>query len=152
MDDSLHETFWAWALNRYEARALRDCLLALQDSSGLVVVQALLYAWLAERGRQLTSDEVRTLERTMAPWVAHILQPLRRQRVVWRDGEKFTRLYTEALQLELEAEKALAKLLCDCLTPPHSGSVPIPVGSNLCLITALSAPDGLDSLIAAFGQ
>ena len=103
MDDSLHETFWAWALNRYEARALRDCLLALQDSSGLVVIQALLYAWLA-------------------------------------------------LQLELEAEKALAKLLCDCLTPPHSGSVPIPVGSNLCLITALSAPDDLDSLIAAFGQ
>ena len=94
MDDSLQDTFWAWALTRYETHALRDCLLALQDSSGLVVVQALLYAWLAERGRQLTPDEVRALERTMAPWVAHILQPLRRQRVVWRDGEEFTLLYT----------------------------------------------------------
>ena len=152
MDESLHETFWAWALNRYETPALRDCLLELQDSSGLVVVQALLYAWLAERGRQLTSDEVKTLERTMAPWVARILQPLRRQRVVWRDGEEYTRLYAEALQLELEAEKALARLLCDCLTPSHSGAVPISAESNLCLITALSAPDDLDSLIAAFGQ
>ena len=73
MDESLHETFWAWALNRYETPALRDCLLELQDSSGLVVVQALLYAWLAERGRQLTSDEVKTLECTMAPWVAQYI-------------------------------------------------------------------------------
>ena len=39
MDNNLQQTFWTWALKRYEDPGLRDCLLALQESCGLVVVE-----------------------------------------------------------------------------------------------------------------
>ena len=57
MDSTLQQTFWTWALKRYEDKGLRERLLVLQESCGLVVVEALFFAWLAEQGRQLTLAE-----------------------------------------------------------------------------------------------
>ena len=41
MDSTLQQTFWTWAIKRYEDTGLRERLLVLQESCGLVVVEAL---------------------------------------------------------------------------------------------------------------
>ena len=83
MDSTLQQTFWTWALKRYEDKGLRERLLVLQESCGLVVVEALFFAWLAEQGRQLTLAEALHMEEAITPWVERVLLPLRRERVEW---------------------------------------------------------------------
>lgn len=150
MQSNLQQIFWPWALERYEADSLRDCLLALQESSDLVVLEALFFAWLAEQGRELTATEVRHMEEVIAPWVDEVLVPLRLQRVRWSDHQESALLRREALRLELEAEKTVATLLCETLMTPFSGPAKVSFRSNLSLITSLSCSDDLDLLIAAF--
>ena len=98
MDSNLQQAFWTWALTRYEDIALRNCLLALQESRGLVVVEALFFAWLAEQGRQLDLSEAQHMEEVITPWVERVLLPLRRERVAWGKIEDAQRLYREALR------------------------------------------------------
>ena len=105
MDNTLQQTFWSWALKRYEDMGLRERLLALQESCGLVVVEALFFAWLAEQGRQLTLAEALRMEEAITPWVEKVLLPLRRERVEWSNNKEAALLRGEALRLELEAEK-----------------------------------------------
>lgn len=150
MDNNLQQTFWTWALKRYEDPGLRDCLLALQESCGLVVVEALFFAWLAEQGRQLKLAEALRMEDAIAPWVDRVLLPLRRQRVKWSNNEDVALLRREALRLELEAEKTLVELLCEELGPTFEGADPLSYQLNLRLITSLSSSDDLDQLIDAF--
>ena len=150
MDSNLQETFWTWALKRYEDRGLRECLLTLQESCGLVVIEALFFAWLAEQGRELKLAEVLRMEEAITPWVNRVLLPLRRERVEWSNDMAATLLRSEALRLELEAEKTLVALLCEALVPPYGGVDPLPYQPNLSLITSLSSSDDLDQLIGAF--
>ena len=138
MDSNLQQAFWTWALTRYEDIELRDCLLALQESRGLVVVEALFFAWLAEQGRQLDLSEAQHMEEAITPWVERVLLPLRRERVAWGKSEDAQRLYREALRLELEAEKTLAALLCETLAPQLAVTGPVSCQHNLSLITSLS--------------
>ena len=152
MDSTLQQTFWTWALKRYEDTGLRERLLVLQESCGLVVVEALFFAWLAEQGRQLTLAEALRMEEAISPWVEKVLLPLRRERVEWSNDKDATLLRSEALRLELEAEKTLAALLCEALAPPFEGADSIAYRSNLRLITSLSASDDLDQLVDAFEQ
>ena len=116
MDNTLQQTFWSWALKRYEDTGLRERLLALQESCGLVVVEALFFAWLAEQGRQLTLAEALRMEEAITPWVERVLLPLRRERVEWSNNKEAALLRGEALRLELEAEKTLVTLLCEALS------------------------------------
>ena len=152
MDNTLQQTFWTWALKRYEDAGLRECLLTLQESCGLVVVEALFFAWLAEQGRQLTLAEALRMEEAITPWVEKVLLPLRRERVEWSNDKDATLLRSEALRLELEAEKTLVALLCEPLAPPFEGTDSIAYRPNLRLITSLSASDDLDQLVDAFEQ
>ena len=150
MDSTLQQTFWTWALKRYENTGLRECLLTLQESCGLVVVEALFFAWLAEQGRELTLTEVKRMEDAINPWVERVLLPLRRERVEWSNDKDAMLLRSEALRLELEAEKTLAALLCEALAPPFEGAGRLSYQPNLSLITSLSASDDLNQLIDAF--
>ena len=152
MDSTLQQTFWTWALKRYEDTGLRERLLVLQDSCGLVVVEALFFAWLAEQGRQLTLAEALHMEEAIAPWVQRVLLPLRRERVAWSNDNDAALLRGEALRLELEAEKTLVALLCVALTPPLEGADSLAYRPNLSLITSLSSSDDLDQLVDAFEQ
>ena len=150
MDNTLQQTFWSWALKRYEDRGLRERLLALQESCGLVVVEALFFAWLAEQGRQLTLAEALRMEEAITPWVERVLLPLRRERVEWSNNKEAALLRGEALRLELEAEKTLVALLCKALAPPFEGADSLACQPNLSLITSLSSSDDLDQLVDAF--
>lgn len=152
MDIKLQDAFWSWALKRYESALLRDCLLDLQASNDLVVVEAMFVAWLAERGRQLSLNEATKIEQAIAPWVENVLLPIRRQRVKWSGSEESKVLRSEALRLELEAEQTLAKLLCNTLSSPYEGSAQISCRSNLVFINALASSHDLDRLTAAFEQ
>jgi len=152
MDNTLQETFWSWALKRYEDTGLRERLLALQESCGLVVVEALFFAWLAEQGRQLTLAEALRMEEAINPWVERVLLPLRRERVGWSNNKEAALLRGEALRLELEAEKTLVALLCEALAPPFEGTDSFAYQSNLSLITSLSSSDDLDQVVDAFEQ
>ena len=150
MDNNLQHTFWTWALKRYDDPGLRGCLLALQESCGLVVVEVLFFAWLAEQGRQLEFAEARRMEEVITPWVDKVLLPLRRQRVEWTNNKETESLRREALRLELEAEKMLAELFWETFEPPLAEARPVAYRLNLSLITSLSSSDDLDRLIAAF--
>ena len=150
MDNNLQHTFWTWALKRYDDPGLRECLLALQESCGLVVVEALFFAWLAEQGRQLEFAEARRMEEVITPWVDKVLLPLRRQRVEWTNNKETEWLRREALRLELEAEKSLAALFWETFEPPLGEARPVAYHLNLSLITSLSSSNDLDRLIAAF--
>jgi len=150
MDNNLQHTFWTWALKRYDDPGLRECLLALQESCGLVVVEALFFAWLAEQGRQLEFAEARRMEEVITPWVDKVLLPLRRQRVEWTNNKETESLRREALRLELEAEKTLAALFWETFEPQLGEARPVAYHLNLSLITSLSSSDDLDRLIAAF--
>jgi uncharacterized protein (TIGR02444 family) len=150
MDNNPQHTFWTWALKRYDDPGLRECLLALQESCGLVVVEALFFAWLAEQGRQLEFAEARRMEEVITPWVDKVLLPLRRQRVEWTNNKETESLRREALRLELEAEKTLAELFWETFEPPLGEARPVAYRLNLSLITSLSCSDDLDRLIAAF--
>ncbi len=152
MDSNLQQTFWNWALERYDDTALRGCLLGLQESCGLVVVEALFFAWLSEQGRQLTLAEAQRMDKAIAPWVERVLLPLRRERVKWSNNKDATLLRGEALRLELEAEKTVVTLLCEALAPPFKGASPVFYQLNLGLIASLSSSDDLDQLIDAFGR
>lgn len=152
MASASYQVFWSWALKRYESHPLRDCLLALQESCGLVVVEALFFAWLAEQGRQLSAAQAQSMEETIAPWVENIVLPLRRQRVKWSNNHETSLLRREALRLELESEKTLAELLCNSLAPPVTDAARHSYQGNLSLITSLSSSDDLNLLIAAFEQ
>lgn len=152
MDKTLQLTFWSWALQRYEDTELRQRLLALQESCGLVVVEALFFVWLAEQGRQLTLAEALRMEEAITPWVERVLLPLRRERVEWSNNTDAAMLHGEALRLELEAEKTLVALLCEALAPPFEGSDSLAYRPNLSLITSLSSSDDLDQLVDAFEQ
>ena len=152
MDSTLQQTFWTWAIKRYEDTGLRERLLVLQESCGLVVVEALFFAWLAEQGRQLTLEEALHMEEAITPWVERVLLPLRRERVEWSNDNDAALLRGEALRLELEAEKTLVALLCEALAPPLEGADSLAYRPNLSLITSLSSSDDLDQLVDAFEQ
>lgn len=152
MDSTLQQTFLTWALKRYEDTGLRERLLVLQESCGLVVVEALFFAWLAEQGRQLTLEEALHMEEAITPWVERVLLPLRRERVAWSNDNDAALLRGEALRLELEAEKTLVALLYEALAPPLEGADSLAYRPNLSLITSLSSSDDLDQLVDAFEQ
>lgn len=152
MDSTLQQTFWTWAIKRYEDTGLRERLLVLQESCGLVVVEALFFAWLAEQGRQLTLAEALHMEEAITPWVERVLLPLRRERVEWSNDNDAALLRGEALRLELEAEKTLVALLCEALALPLEGADSLAYRPNLSLITSLSSSDDLDQLVDAFEQ
>ena len=135
--DSVNE-FWNWAVGRYEDRLVRDALLELQETAGLIILEAMFLAWLGRRGQVISGSEQQRIREAITPWVEGVVLPLRQQRQAWTDNKSMiNRRYL--LGLELEAERALAHLLINSLTilDAATGS-PSGIDQNLVLIPELA--------------
>ena len=110
VDNNLDERFWQWCLNRYENRELRESLLEAQDTHGVIVLEVMLAAWLAERGVPYDAAVRRAALARARPWHDEVVAPLRVRRGVWKT-DRPPALYERIKQLELQAERELAALL-----------------------------------------
>ena len=115
LGSNLLEDFWRWAVAQYEDVQVREGLLELQESSGLIILEAMFLAWLGHRGQAIGEEEQRRIRAAIIPWVERVVLPLRRQRQVWTDMPSMITNRRHLLGLELEAERMLAQLLIDAL-------------------------------------
>ena len=53
LGSDLLEDFWRWAVAQYEDAQVRARLLELQESSGLIILEAMFLAWLGHRGQAI---------------------------------------------------------------------------------------------------
>lgn len=136
--DSVNE-FWDWAVGRYEDRLVRDALLELQETAGLIILEAMFLAWLGRRGQVISGSEQQRIREAITPWVEGVVLPLRQQRQAWTDNSSMMINRRYLLGLELEAERALAQLLINSLTilDAVTGS-PSDIDQNLVLIPELA--------------
>jgi uncharacterized protein (TIGR02444 family) len=136
--DSVNE-FWDWAVGRYEDRLVRDALLELQETAGLIILEAMFLAWLGRRGQVISGSEQQRIREAITPWVEGVVLPLRQQRQAWTDNKSMMINRRYLLGLELEAERALAHLLINSLTilDAATGS-PSGIDQNLVLIPELA--------------
>ena len=136
--DSVNE-FWDWAVGRYEDRPVRDALLELQETAGLIILEAMFLAWLGHRGQVISGSEQQRIREAITPWVEGVVLPLRQQRQAWTDNSSMMINRRYLLGLELEAERALAQLLINSLTilDAVTGS-PSDIDQNLVLIPELA--------------
>ena len=136
--DSVNE-FWDWAVGRYEDRPVRDALLELQETAGLIILEAMFLAWLGHRGQVISGSEQQRIREAITPWVEGVVLPLRQQRQAWTDNSSRMINRRYLLGLELEAERALAQLLINSLTilDAVTGS-PSDIDQNLVLIPELA--------------
>ena len=136
--DSVNE-FWDWAVGRYEDRLVRDALLELQETAGLIILEAMFLAWLGRRGQVISGSEQQRIREAITPWVEGVVLPLRQQRQAWTDNSPMMINRRYLLGLELEAERALAQLLINSLTilDAVTGS-PSDIDQNLVLIPELA--------------
>jgi len=136
--DSVNE-FWDWAVGRYEDRPVRDALLELQETAGLIILEAMFLAWLGRRGQVISGSEQQRIREAITPWVEGVVLPLRQQRQAWTDNSSMMINRRYLLGLELEAERALAQLLINSLTilDAVTGS-PSDINQNLVLIPELA--------------
>jgi uncharacterized protein (TIGR02444 family) len=131
--------FWDWAVGRYEDRLVRDALLELQETAGLIILEAMFLAWLGRRGQVISGSEQQRIREAITPWVEGVVLPLRQQRQAWTDNSSMMINRRYLLGLELEAERALAQLLISSLTilDAVTGS-PSDIDQNLVLIPELA--------------
>ena len=136
--DSVNE-FWDWAVGRYEDRLVRDALLELQETAGLIILEAMFLAWLGRRGQVISGSEQQRIREAITPWVEGVVLPLRQQRQAWTDNSSMMINRRYLLGLELEAERALAQLLINSLIilDAVTGS-PSDIDQNLGLIPELA--------------
>ena len=111
MSCDLPKEFWDWAVGRYESAELREELLELQESTGLIILEAMFLAWLGLRGQAITQLDYLRIHEEITPWVEGVVIPLRQQRHQWTDDPSMVTNRGYLLGLELEAERLLANLL-----------------------------------------
>jgi uncharacterized protein (TIGR02444 family) len=107
--------FWRFSLHYYQQPGVSDACIALQDGSGVDVNLLLFLVWLADNGRSLTADEVKTLDDKVRSWreltivpirdvrrklkgAPTLLDPVRQEK--FRDSVKAVELAAERLQQE----------------------------------------------------
>ena len=115
LGSDLLEDFWRWAVAQYEDVQVREGLLELQESSGLIILEAMFLIWLGHRGQVILKEDQERLRAAITPWVEGVVLPLRRQRQAWADLPSMITNRRHLLGLELEAERVLAQLLIDVL-------------------------------------
>jgi len=118
---------------------VRDALLELQETAGLIILEAMFLAWLGRRGQVISGSEQQRIREAITPWVEGVVLPLRQQRQAWTDNSSMMINRRYLLGLELEAERALAQLLINSLTilDAVTGS-PSDIDQNLVLIPELA--------------
>ncbi len=115
LGSDLLEDFWRWAVARYDNVQVREVLLDLQESSGLIILEAMFLAWLGHRGQVIREGDQQRIRAAITPWVEGVVLPLRRQRQAWTDMPSMITNRRHLLGLELEAERVLAGLLINAL-------------------------------------
>ena len=115
LGSDLLEEFWRWAVAQYEDVQVREGLLELQESAGLIILEAMFLAWLGHRGQAIGEEDQQRIRAAITPWVEGVVLPLRRQRQAWTDMPSMITNRRHLLGLELEAERVLAQLLIDAL-------------------------------------
>ena len=115
LGSDLLEDFWRWAVAQYKDVQVREGLLELQESSGLIILEAMFLIWLSHRGQVIREEDQERLRAAITPWVEGVVLPLRRQRQAWTDLPSMITNRRHLLGLELEAERVLAQLLIDVL-------------------------------------
>ena len=113
LGDDLLGDFWGWAVARYEDVQVREGLLELQESAGLIILEAMFIAWLGHRGQAIGEEDQRCIREAITPWLEGVVLPLRRQRQAWTDMPSMITHRRALLGLKLEAERVLAGLLVD---------------------------------------
>ncbi len=113
LGSDLLENFWRWAVAQYEDVQVREGLLELQESLGLIILEAMFLAWLGHRGQAIGEEDQQRIRAAITPWVEGVVLPLRRQRQVWTGIPSMIANRHHLLGLELEAERVLAQLLID---------------------------------------
>ncbi|MBW8882612.1 MAG: TIGR02444 family protein, partial [Asticcacaulis sp.] len=106
------DTFWDWAVARYQRNGVAAACLALQDDHGQNVPLLLWAAWAAAHGMRI---EPRLAEavRLARAWSDAVIVPLRgvrrRLKTPLSDGDEVARLKLRerVKAVELEAERAL---------------------------------------------
>ena len=119
LGSDLLEEFWHWAVARYEDVQVREGLLELQESAGLIILEAMFLEWLGHRGQAIGEEDQRRIRTVITPWVEGVVLPLRRQRQAWTDVPSMIANRRHLLELELEAERVLAKLLISSIEIDH---------------------------------
>ena len=115
LGSDLLEDFWRWAVAQYEDAQVRARLLELQESSGLIILEAMFLAWLGHRGQAIGEEDQQRIRAAITPWVEGVVLPLRRQRQAWTGIPSMITNRRHLLGLELEAERVLAGLLVDAM-------------------------------------
>ncbi|MEC9143423.1 MAG: DUF2390 domain-containing protein [Pseudomonadota bacterium] len=115
LGSNLLEVFWGWAVAQYEDEQVREGLLELQESSNLIILEAMFLAWLGHRGQAIGEEDQQRIRAAVTPWVEGVVLPLRRQRQAWTGIPSMITNRRHLLGLELEAERVLAGLLVDAL-------------------------------------
>ena len=143
LGSNLLDDFWGWAVAQYEDEQVREGLLALQESSGLIILEAMFLAWLGHRGQAIREEDQQRIREAITPWVEGVVLPLRRQRYAWTDEPCMVINRRHLLGLELEAERVLAALLVDALPllNPTSGRVTSEADRNLSFLPELQNAD-----------
>lgn len=153
MKAELSQDFWEWAVVQYESEQLRSLLLALQESQGLVILEAMYLVWLGRRGQPVSVSEYNQLRAAITPWVDSIVLPLRRQRQLWTEDASMMANRRHLLGLELDAERVLAKILAAALPVDDSYSHGADCATqNLALIHELADDQTKASLIGLFRE
>ena len=115
LGSDLLEDFWRWAVAQYQDVQVREGLLEVQEISGLIILEAMFFAWLGHRGRAIREEDQKRIREVITPWVEGVVLPLRRQRQAWTDMPSMITNRRYLLGLELEAERVLAELLINAL-------------------------------------
>ena len=136
LGSDLLEDFWRWAAVQYEDVQVREELLELQESSGIIILEAMFLAWLGHRGQAIEEQDQQSIRAAITPWVEGVVLPLRRQRQAWTNIPSMIRNRRHLLGLELEAERVLAQLLIDAL----------PMGEHLCDLSMPAVDRNLSQL------
>jgi uncharacterized protein (TIGR02444 family) len=69
--------FWRFSLHFYKQPGVSDACIALQDDCGVDVNLLLYLFWLASERRQLTADEVKSLDQKVKSWRELTIVPIR---------------------------------------------------------------------------
>jgi len=101
--------FWSWALARWQGVAATE-LLELQDAHGVVILEVMFVAWLAQRQIMVNPAGLALMRDWTQAWINEVILPLRAVRRVWRTSGREGSLRQRLQGLELEAERALAGL------------------------------------------
>ena len=109
------DEYWEWSLTRYGCESTRELLLSLQETTGLVIMEALFAAWLGDRGCRWQRSAVEQISIATSAWIEEVVLPLRATRKRWQPDHGLRAQRKQLLQLELEAERHLAQLMWEAV-------------------------------------